>query len=257
MKKLLLIALSFFVLTTLVQAQKKISELPVATSVASGDLFVIVNAGATKKLAASRILDVMNDTADVVRAYVDDKVDNIEMGSDNITNNGIYVDDMYERAGTYMITSGGPKIKTTTSAGDSIVKSIHLSFPVVGDIIEVKACFHGVGVGKMMVYNFGTNLDVSMSTPTLNIYSYGYIEAKIIPLTATTFGVEQRIYDWDDYNSTFTNTNYRYSIHTYDSYPEITVRIKYNSTTIGFQCLWYTAEYKPMHPGYSNDVDTN
>lgn len=256
MKKLLFISASIFILATSVQAQKKISELPVATSLSGTDKMVIVNSGATKQMDASVLLGAVNDTADAVRAYVDNEIDNIAIGTDQVTDYSLNANDLIESGATYIVTSGGPKIKTTTSAGDTIVKTINIQGSGVGNVLSVRACFNGVGVGKMMVYNASGALVETMTTPTLDAYSYGYIDVEVIALTASTFGVSQKIYSWNNYTSTFTNTKYYYSIYTYDSYPQITVRVKYNSTTIGFQCLWYIAEYKPLHPGYSNNVGT-
>jgi len=257
MKKLLFITVSILILANCAQAQKKISELPVATTLSGTDKMVIVNSGSTKQMNASVLLGAVNDTADAVRAYVDDEIDNIAIGTDQVTDYSLYANDLEEGGATFIVTSGGPKIKTTTSAGDTIVKRVNIASMGDGDILSVKACFNGVGVGKMMVYNASGALVETMTTPTLDAYTYGYIEIEVLALTAGTFGVSQRIYSWNNYSSTFTNTKYYYTIYSYDGYPQITVRVKYNSTTIGFQCLWYAAEYKPLHPGYSNNVDTN
>jgi len=257
MKKILFISASIFILTTSVQAQKKISELPVASSLSGTDKMVIVNAGATKQMSASVLMGAVNDTADAVRAYVDSEISNIAIGEPQITDASIGVQDINRRSSHFVIIAGGPKTKTTTSAGDSIVKRVFITSPSVGDVLDVKACFNGAGVGKMMVYNANGALVETMETPTLNSYTYGYIEVKIIALENSQFGISQKVYSWNNYVYTFTNTTYYYSIFTYNSYPQFSVRIKYNSTTIGFKCLWYTAELTPMHPDYSNNYDEN
>ena len=47
---------------------QRISELPAGSSLASGDLFVIVQGGTTKNLQYVYLGNILNDTADVVRA---------------------------------------------------------------------------------------------------------------------------------------------------------------------------------------------
>jgi len=253
MKKTLFI-LTLFVLTLSVNAQKKISELPVATSVSGTDLFVIVNAGATKQLAGSVILNAVSDTADDVRNYIDNEIDNLEITGSQITDAGIDKIDISPYASTYIVTAGGPQLKTTTSAGDSIVKGAYWSLPAVGTVIEAKACYTGIGVGKMQVKDYGTNT-VTATTPTGNIYTLSYIETKIIILSETTYGVEQKIYTYDDYANEYVNVDQSWNQYTFGgSYQGLQIYIMYNSTTIGYKCNYYTIELKPMHSGYSENV---
>jgi len=64
MKKLIFItAIIFFAFQ--VNAQKKISELPAATSADTADYFVVVQSGSTKSLKNKYLMDQVSDTADV------------------------------------------------------------------------------------------------------------------------------------------------------------------------------------------------
>ncbi|KKK83965.1 hypothetical protein LCGC14_2788110 [marine sediment metagenome] len=69
MRKLLftLVALFGIVLSGYTQNPVKISALPAGSSLTTGDLFVLVQSGTTKKLQYLYIANVISDTANVLR----------------------------------------------------------------------------------------------------------------------------------------------------------------------------------------------
>jgi hypothetical protein len=256
MKKIILIMLTCIVLVNFTNAQKRIDQLPVATTVASGNLFVIMQTGVTKQLAASKLLDVINDSADILRDYTNDKITNMSISSSQITNGGVAMVDIAEYAVSNVFMSSGPKVKTTTSGGDTLIAKVDKDFLPQGTLINIKVVFKGGGssggVGKVKLLDSGGGSIFNVSTATLDQYTCGYIDVDIRLESSAKCMVRYKVYSYNSYSSTYsvTQDDYtRYNMGSYYNWGDLS--IYYNSTIIGFSCQSWIGEVKFLDSKYS------